>query len=49
LSKYRGKIGTSKVTVMGQPCGGIETIEVADDPRITTTVIWNSGRTERRR
>ncbi|GAB1510508.1 hypothetical protein [Actinophytocola sp. KF-1] len=28
---------------MGQSCGGIETYEVADDPRITTTVLWNSG------
>lgn len=42
-SKYRGRIDTTKIAVMGQSCGGIETIEVADDPRITTTVIWNSG------
>ena len=42
-SKYRGKIDTTKIAVMGQSCGGIETYEVADDPRITTTVIWNSG------
>jgi hypothetical protein len=42
-SKYRGKIDTTKVAVMGQSCGGIETYEVADDPRITTTVLWNSG------
>ena len=42
-SKYRGRIDTTKVAVMGQSCGGIETYEVADDPRITTTVLWNSG------
>ncbi|MFI6025295.1 alpha/beta hydrolase [Amycolatopsis magusensis] len=42
-SKYRNKIDTTKVAVMGQSCGGIETYEVADDPRITTTVLWNSG------
>lgn len=42
-SKYRGKIDTTKIAVMGQSCGGIETYEVADDRRITTTVIWNSG------
>ncbi|QFU91264.1 alpha/beta hydrolase [Amycolatopsis sp. YIM 10] len=42
-SKYRNRIDTTKVAVMGQSCGGIETYEVADDPRITTTVLWNSG------
>jgi hypothetical protein len=42
-SKYRGRIDTTKIAVMGQSCGGIETYEVADDPRITTTVLWNSG------
>ncbi|PWW66726.1 poly(ethylene terephthalate) hydrolase family protein [Actinokineospora spheciospongiae] len=42
-SKYYGRIDTTKVAVMGQSCGGIETYEVADDPRITTTVLWNSG------
>jgi len=42
-SKYHGRIDTTKVAVMGQSCGGIETYEVADDPRITTTVLWNSG------
>jgi hypothetical protein len=41
--KYRGRIDTSRIAVMGQSCGGIETYEVADDPRITTTVLWNSG------
>ena len=43
LSEYRGRIDTDRVAVMGQSCGGLETYEVADDPRITTTVIWNSG------
>lgn len=42
-SKYRGRIDTTKIAVMGQSCGGIETYEVAEDPRITTTVFWNSG------
>jgi hypothetical protein len=42
-SKYRGKIDTTKIAVMGQSCGGIETYEVAADPRLTTTVLWNSG------
>lgn len=43
LSEYRGKIDTDNIAVMGQSCGGLETYEVADDPRIDTTVLWNSG------
>jgi hypothetical protein len=43
LSEYRGHIDTGGIAVMGQSCGGLETYEVADDPRITTTVLWNSG------
>lgn len=42
-SKYRGKLDTTKIAIMGQSCGGVETYEVADDPRLTTTAIWNSG------
>ena len=43
FSEYRGHIDTDRIAVMGQSCGGLETYEVADDPRITTTVLWNSG------
>ncbi|MFB4309830.1 alpha/beta hydrolase [Actinomadura sp. GTD37] len=42
-SKYRGRIDTAKVAVMGQSCGGLEAYEVSADPRVTTTGIWNSG------
>ncbi|MEV0026582.1 hypothetical protein AB0H45_31045 [Streptomyces atroolivaceus] len=42
-SAFRGRIDTSEIAVMGQSCGGLETMEVADDPRIDTTVMWNSG------
>lgn len=42
-SKYRGKLDTGKIAVMGQSCGGLEAIEVSGDRRITTTVVWNSG------
>ncbi|WNV86241.1 alpha/beta hydrolase [Umezawaea sp. Da 62-37] len=42
-SKYYGRIDTTKIAVMGQSCGGLETYEVATDPRLTTTVLWNSG------
>lgn len=43
LSEYQGHIDTDNIAVMGQSCGGLETYEVGDDPRITTTVLWNSG------
>ena len=38
-----GRIDTSKIAVMGQSCGGVQTFKVAGDPRITTLMIWNSG------
>src|SRR5579875_3616668 len=42
-SKYYQRLDSTKVAVMGQSCGGVQAIEVAADPRITTAVIWNSG------
>ncbi|WP_207933218.1 alpha/beta hydrolase [Actinomadura sp. GC306] len=42
-SKYRGKIDTESVAVMGQSCGGLEAYEVSTDPRVDATGIWNSG------
>ncbi|MFD0854287.1 alpha/beta hydrolase [Actinomadura adrarensis] len=43
-SRFRGRIDTTKVAVMGQSCGGIEAYEVsAEDRRVTTTGIFNSG------
>ena len=42
-SPYFGKLDASKVAVMGQSCGGLQAIEVSGDPRIRTTMIWNSG------
>jgi len=42
-SKYYQRLDSSKIAVMGQSCGGVQAIEVAADPRITTAVIWNSG------
>ena len=40
---YFNKIDISKVAVMGQSCGGLQALEVSTDPRITTTVVCNSG------
>src|SRR5579872_6518162 len=42
-SKYYQHLNTDKIAVMGQSCGGVQAIEVAADPRVTTAVIWNSG------
>jgi dienelactone hydrolase len=42
-SRFYNKIDTSKVAVMGQSCGGLQALAVSHDPRITTTVVMNSG------
>jgi len=42
-SKYYQRLDSKNIAVMGQSCGGIQALEVAADPRITTAVIWNSG------
>src|SRR5579871_3716368 len=42
-SKYAGKLDSAKIAVMGHSCGGLEALEVAPDPRVTTAVIWSSG------
>lgn len=42
-SPYYRKIDVSKIAVSGMSCGGLQTLEVAHDPRITTIVVCNSG------
>lgn len=42
-SDFYGKVDTAKVAVMGHSCGGLQAIEVSSDPRVTTTVMLNSG------
>ncbi len=42
-SIYTGKIDTTKVAAMGMSCGGLQAIEISSDPRITTTIVCNSG------
>ena len=42
-SEFYGKIETSKIASMGMSCGGLQAIEISDDPRITTTIVCNSG------
>jgi dienelactone hydrolase len=42
-SPYYQHLDPKKIAVMGQSCGGLQAIAVSSDPRIKTTVIWNSG------
>lgn len=42
-SQYYGKLDITKIAVAGMSCGGLQTLEVAPDPRITTAMICNSG------
>jgi hypothetical protein len=42
-SPYAGKLDTKAIAVMGQSCGGMQAIAVSKDPRVKTSVIWNSG------
>ncbi len=47
-SPYYQKIDTKKIAVSGMSCGGLQTLEVATDPRISTIVVCNSGLFENR-
>ena len=42
-SPYYNKIDTTKIAVSGMSCGGLQTLETAPDPRVTTAVVCNSG------
>ena len=42
-SPYYKKIDVNNVAVSGMSCGGLQTLEIAPDPRITTAVVCNSG------
>lgn len=42
-SPYYQRIDVKKIAVSGMSCGGLQTLEVAGDPRITTVVVCNSG------
>lgn len=42
-SRYLGKLDTAKVAAMGMSCGGLQAIDAAHDPRVTTLGVWNSG------
>ena len=42
-SRFYNRIDTTKIAVMGQSCGGLQALAVSHDPRVTTTVVMNSG------
>ena len=42
-SVFYNKIDISKIAVSGMSCGGLQTLETAPDPRVTTAIICNSG------
>lgn len=42
-SRFAGKLATDKIAVMGQSCGGLMALEASADPRVKTSVIFNSG------
>jgi dienelactone hydrolase len=42
-SPFNGRIAIDKVAAMGHSCGGLQTVKVATDRRITTAVVLNSG------
>jgi hypothetical protein len=40
---FYGKIDVSNIAVSGMSCGGLQALEAAPDPRVTTAIICNSG------
>ncbi len=42
-SPYYGMADMDNIAVMGHSCGGLQAVNASSDPRITTTVVLNSG------
>lgn len=42
-SRYQGRLDVGSITAMGQSCGGLEAIDASRDPRVDSTILWNSG------
>lgn len=42
-SQYYQKLDPSKIAAAGMSCGGLQALEVAPDPRVSTLVVCNSG------
>ncbi|MBN2611046.1 MAG: alpha/beta hydrolase [Bacteroidales bacterium] len=43
LSPYYNKLDITKIAVSGMSCGGLQALETAPDPRVTTLIVCNSG------
>jgi hypothetical protein len=42
-SHYYLRLDPHRVAVMGQSCGGWETMDASADPRVETSIVWDSG------
>ena len=42
-SAYFHKLNPDKIARMGQSCGGLQATVASADPRVKTSIIWNSG------
>ena len=42
-SPFKGRIATTEIAASGWSCGGLQALSAAQDPRVTTAVIMNSG------
>jgi predicted alpha/beta-hydrolase family hydrolase len=42
-SPYYNKLDATKIAASGMSCGGLQALEVAPDPRLTTVMVCNSG------
>jgi hypothetical protein len=42
-SKYYQKLNPAEFAVFGHSCGGLQALEVAPDPRVTTVLVMDSG------
>jgi predicted alpha/beta-hydrolase family hydrolase len=42
-SPYYHKLDATKIAASGMSCGGLQALEVAPDPRLTTVMVCNSG------
>jgi hypothetical protein len=42
-SPLHGKIDPSAVAISGFSCGGLQALQIADDPRVKTLIVMNSG------
>jgi dienelactone hydrolase len=42
-SPYHGHMDTGRIAAMGHSCGGLQAIALATDPRVDTSIAFNSG------